>query len=84
MKKFISLLEILTALNGTDSGEALYNNKSGELCGFVCNENNVFTEVQEAKEMITDFLKDTDTPINGSLAEVYGETGAFRGFTYNQ
>lgn len=84
MKKYISVTEILTAINGTEAGEALYNNKSGELCGFVCSENNVFTDIQEAKELLADFFKDSEINITGTFQEVYGETGAFRGFTYNQ
>ena len=44
MKQYLPLPEILTAINGTEAGEALYNNKSGEVCGFVCQENSAFTD----------------------------------------
>jgi len=83
MKAIISVPEILTAINGTEAGEALYNNKGGELCGFVCSENNVFTDIQEAKELLTDFmLNDCEMRTDGKFQEVYGDAGIFKGFTY--
>lgn len=82
MKQYLPLPEILTAVNGTEAGEALYNNKSGEVCGFVCQENSVFTDIEETKEILAEYLKDCSINIIGDFAPAYTETGNFRGFYY--
>lgn len=49
MKQYLPLPEILTAINGTETGEVY--------C-FVCQENRAFTDINETKEILAEYYKD--------------------------
>jgi len=77
-KNFIDVAAITACVTGDGSGQAVYSSRGGELMGIVDSEN-VFTPLDDIKEIVTDYIKETEGYTPSSLQPVYGELGSFTG-----
>ncbi len=78
-KNFIEISSIIACASGTGEGVAVYSNRTSEICGLV-DTDNIYTPLADIKEMVIDFIEETEEtkPIN--LTAVYTDLGAFKGF----
>ena len=78
-KNFIETSAIIACVAGTGEGEAVYSNRTSEICGLVDSEN-IFTPLADIKEMVIDFIEETEGSKTINLTPAYTDLGAFKGF----
>ena len=78
-KNFIEAAAIIAAVSGNGEGEAVYSNRTSEICGLV-DTDNIYTPLADIKEMIVDYIGEIEGEKPLNLQPAYTDLGAFRGF----
>ena len=78
-KNFIETADIITAVSGNGEGTAVYSNRTSEICGII-DTDNIFTPLADIKEMVIDYIHETESFLPLNLQHVYSDDGKFHGF----
>ncbi len=78
-RNFITLSETISTVSGTGEGVAVYSNRTSEICGLV-DSDNIYTPLADIKEMVIDYIHETEGFLPFNLQPVYADDGKFHGF----